>query len=80
MTDRGLIAPGMRADLNIVDFDRLQLMPPELVDDLPAGGRRFVQRAKGYLHTIAGGEETYRDGAWTGATPGRLLRGPVADT
>jgi N-acyl-D-aspartate/D-glutamate deacylase len=78
LMDRGLVAPGMRADLNVVDWDRLRLLPPELIDDLPAGGRRFVQRASGYTHTLAGGVETYRNGVWTGETPGRLLRGPVA--
>jgi N-acyl-D-aspartate/D-glutamate deacylase len=76
LLDRGLVAPGMRADLNVVDFDGLRLYPPELVRDLPAGGQRLVQRVEGYRHTVAGGVPTYEDGEWTGATPGGLLRGP----
>jgi len=73
--DRGVIAPGMRADLNVIDMENLRLHRPEIVHDLPAGGRRFVQRADGYLHTIVAGEETYTDGERTGARPGRLVRG-----
>ena len=75
LRDRGVLAPGMRADVNVVDLDRLQLVPPEMIHDLPAGGRRLVQRAVGYRHTFVAGEETYTDGQWTGATPGRLVRG-----
>jgi N-acyl-D-aspartate/D-glutamate deacylase len=71
-----VIAPGRRADLNLVDLAGLRLSPPELVHDLPAGGRRFVQRAAGYRHTFVTGIETYTDGEWTGATPGVLVRGP----
>ena len=63
-------------------MDGLTLRPPELSFDLPAGGRRFVQRAEGYLHTFVAGEETYASGEATGALPGRLVRGsrpaPVA--
>ncbi|MGH2685814.1 MAG: N-acyl-D-amino-acid deacylase family protein, partial [Actinomycetota bacterium] len=73
--DRGVIAPGLRADLNVVDLDGLRLLPPEMVHDLPAGGRRLVQRAAGYRHTFVAGVETYADGDWTGATPGHLIRG-----
>ena len=73
--DRGVLAPGYRADVNIIDFDRLQLRPPEVSYDLPAGGRRLLQRADGYLHTFVAGEETYRNGEPTDALPGRLLRG-----
>jgi N-acyl-D-aspartate/D-glutamate deacylase len=73
--DRGVVAPGMRADLNVVDFDGLRLRPPEMVFDLPTGGKRLVQRATGYRHTFVAGVETYADGQWTGATPGRLVRG-----
>jgi N-acyl-D-aspartate/D-glutamate deacylase len=73
--DRGVIAPGYRADLNLVDFDALRIAPPEMVHDLPAGGRRLVQKATGYRHTFVAGTETYADGEWTGATPGRLVRG-----
>jgi N-acyl-D-amino-acid deacylase len=77
-TDRGAVQPGLRADLNVVDLDALRLRPPEMVHDLPAGGRRLVQRAEGYRHTFVTGVETYADGEWTGATPGALLRGAGA--
>jgi N-acyl-D-aspartate/D-glutamate deacylase len=73
--DRGVVAPGYRADLNVVDFDRLRLHKPTIVHDLPAGGRRLLQRADGWAHTIVAGQETYRDGAATDALPGRLVRG-----
>jgi N-acyl-D-aspartate/D-glutamate deacylase len=73
--DRGVLAPGMRADLNLVDFDRLQLRLPELVFDLPAGARRLVQRAVGYHSTVVAGEVTFSEGEATGARPGRLVRG-----
>jgi N-acyl-D-aspartate/D-glutamate deacylase len=73
--DRGVLAPGMRADVNVVDFDGLRLRPPSLSFDLPAGGKRFLQRADGYLHTFVAGEETYVNGEHTGALPGRLVRG-----
>ncbi|MCU1457254.1 MAG: amidohydrolase [Actinomycetia bacterium] len=72
--DRGVVAPGRRADLNVIDFDALQLRPPEMVHDLPSGGRRLVQRAVGYRATILAGEVTYVDGVATGARPGRLVR------
>lgn len=75
--DRGLVAPGYRADLNLIDHDALTLHDPQMVYDLPAGGRRFVQKADGYRATIAGGEVTFENGAHTGAMPGRLLRGAV---
>ena len=73
--DRGVIAPGYKADLNLVDYDALQLHQPEMVYDLPAGGKRLVQRADGYVATICGGEVTYENGQHTGALPGKLLRG-----
>ena len=80
--DRGLIAPGYRADLNVIDYARLKLKAPQVAYDLPAGGRRLIQRAQGYVATIVAGEVTYRGGEPTGALPGRLLRGaqsaPVA--
>ena len=80
--DRGVIAPGYRADLNVIDYDNLTLHAPEVAYDLPSGGRRLVRRASGYLATIVAGQITYRDGEPTGALPGRLLRGaqpaPVA--
>jgi N-acyl-D-aspartate/D-glutamate deacylase len=73
--DRGVISPGYRADLNVIDYDRLTLKAPEVVHDLPTGGRRLIQRAEGYRATIVAGQVTYRDGEPTGALPGRLLRG-----
>jgi len=73
--DRGVIAPGYRADLNIIDFAELQLERPIVVHDLPAGGKRIVQRAKGYGHTFVHGIEVAHAGEDTGARPGRLLRG-----
>jgi len=76
LLDRGVVAPGYRADLNVVDPEALDIELPELVHDLPAGGRRFVQRARGYRHTFVAGTEVMADGTWTGATPGRLVRGP----
>ncbi len=75
LTDRGTIEIGKRADLNVIDYPRLQLRTPELVRDLPAGGRRLVQRAEGYVATIVAGQITRRDGVDTGARPGRLIRG-----
>ncbi|MEM9042029.1 MAG: amidohydrolase family protein [Actinomycetota bacterium] len=75
LLDRGVIAPGYRADLNVLDHDALSLRRPEIVRDLPAGGKRFLQRADGWRHTIVAGHETYRDGEATDALPGRLIRG-----
>ena len=76
--DRGVLAPGYRADLNVIDFEHLTARAPELAYDLPAGGRRVLQRADGYLHTIVAGVETYAAGQETGALPGRLIRGAQA--
>ena len=73
--DRGVIAPGYRADINVIDFDNLRALKPEVVHDLPAGGRRIIQRANGYLHTFIRGVETYRDGEPTGQLPGKVIRG-----
>jgi N-acyl-D-aspartate/D-glutamate deacylase len=73
--DRGVLAPGYVADVNLIDLDGLRLHVPEVVADLPAGGRRIVQRADGYLATVKSGAVTYRDGEATGEHPGRLLRG-----
>jgi N-acyl-D-aspartate/D-glutamate deacylase len=78
LLDRGLIAPGYKADLNLIDFARLRLHAPEVARDLPGGGRRLVQRAEGYAATLVGGTVVYRDGAPTGELPGRLVRGPQA--
>ena len=74
LTDRGTIEPGMRADLNVVDLERLALLRPVMQRDLPAGGRRLVQRAEGYLATLVAGEVIVERGALTGARPGRLVR------
>jgi len=76
--DRGLLAPGMKADVNVIDLDALALSPPEMVYDLPAGGRRLVQRARGYRATIKSGAAVFEDGVATGALPGRLVRGARA--
>ena len=74
--DRGVVAPGYRADIIVVDFESLRLRPPEMAFDLPAGGKRLLQRADGYLHTLVRGIETYANGEPTGALPGTLVRGP----
>ncbi|MHB8439993.1 MAG: N-acyl-D-amino-acid deacylase family protein [Acidimicrobiales bacterium] len=76
LCDRGVLAPGYRADLLVVDFDALRLQPPFMAYDLPAGGKRLLQRAHGYRHTFVNGVETYADGAHSGAFPGRLVRRP----
>jgi N-acyl-D-aspartate/D-glutamate deacylase len=75
MSDRGTIEPGMLADLNVIDYDRLQLGNPIVTDDLPAGGRRLLQQAEGYTATIKSGVVTFEDGVDTGERPGRLVRG-----
>jgi len=74
LTDRGRLAPGLRADINVVDYDALQLQLPEILYDLPAGGKRLLQQTKGIDATIVAGEAVWRDGEPTGALPGRLLR------
>lgn len=73
--DRGVIRPGYKADINVIDFDRLQLRSPHMVYDLPAGARRLMQEADGYVATIASGKVIYREGVPTGELPGRLVRG-----
>ncbi len=75
LNDRGVLAPGFKADLNVIDFERLRVRAPEIVHDLPAGGRRLLQRADGYVHTIVSGVEIMASGESTGATPGGLVRG-----
>ena len=72
--DRGVVAPGLRADLNVIDLDGLRLSPPEMVHDLPAGGRRLIQRATGFAATICAGEPVRLDDESTGSRPGRLVR------
>ena len=76
LVDRGVLAPGYRADVNVIDMTTLAAHPPTIVRDLPAGGRRLMQTASGYRHTFAGGVETFADGEHTGAFPGGLVRGP----
>jgi N-acyl-D-aspartate/D-glutamate deacylase len=73
--DRGTLEVGQRADLNVIDLDAVELELPEIVDDLPTGASRIVQRAKGFDVTICAGEVTFRSGEPTGARPGRLVRG-----
>jgi N-acyl-D-aspartate/D-glutamate deacylase len=76
LDDRGVIAPGTIADINVIDFDNLRLLKPWLAFDLPAGGKRLLQKAEGYDLTIKSGRVTFRKGEWTGETPGGVLRGP----
>ncbi|MDI9914212.1 amidohydrolase family protein [Rhodococcus sp. IEGM 1379] len=76
LQDRGLIAPGYRADLNVIDLQNLELELPRVVRDLPAGGRRLMQDARGYTATIVNGIVVTRGGQHTGALPGNLVRGP----
>lgn len=71
--------PGLRADLNVIDFDGLCVELPHLVDDLPTGASRYVQRATGYAATVCAGVVTVEDDTFTGETPGRLVRGPQTD-
>jgi N-acyl-D-aspartate/D-glutamate deacylase len=74
LADRGLLAAGMKADINLIDFDNLRVRVPEMVTDLPSGGARLEQKADGYLATIVSGQVTYRNGEATEALPGRLIR------
>ena len=76
LDDRGILAPGYLADINVIDLDAVKLGKPWLAFDLPAGGKRLLQKAEGYVCTIKTGVVTFRNGAWTGATPGGLIRGP----
>jgi N-acyl-D-aspartate/D-glutamate deacylase len=75
LRDRGVVAPGYKADLNVIDFDALRLEAPEVVHDLPAGGRRLLQKATGYRYTIASGQVSFEDGQHTGVLPGNVIRG-----
>ncbi|MET0721828.1 MAG: amidohydrolase family protein [Tardiphaga sp.] len=74
LKDRGRLAPGLRADINVIDFDALKLHKPELVHDMPANGRRFIQRVEGYEMTLVAGTPIFERGQHTGAMPGRLVR------
>ncbi|MEO5881864.1 MAG: amidohydrolase family protein, partial [Caldimonas sp.] len=74
LADRGRVAPGLRADLNVIDPQRLRLPAPRLVHDLPAGGKRFLQKAEGYIGTWVAGQPVQRGGEPSGARPGRLVR------
>jgi N-acyl-D-amino-acid deacylase len=74
--DRGVLAPGYLADVNVIDFDKLALQAPYLAFDLPAGGRRLLQQARGYTATVKRGQVTFREGNHSGALPGQLIRGP----
>lgn len=76
--DRGVIAPGHKADFNVIDYDNLSLSRPEMVSDLPGGARRLLQRSRGYDATIVSGEIVMRYGEATAARPGRLIRGSQA--
>ena len=78
LNDRGVVAPGYLADLNLIDFDRLKLNVPYMVYDLPTGARRLMQDAQGYVATVKSGQVIYREGQPTGALPGRLIRGRQA--
>ncbi|CAN5174009.1 amidohydrolase family protein [soil metagenome] len=78
LLDRGVLAPGMKGDVNIIDMDRLALAAPRMASDLPAGGRRLLQRAHGYVATIVSGITIYREGEATGDLPGKLVRGQQA--
>ena len=75
MNDRGELRPGLLADINVIDFDNLRLFRPEAIHDLPAGGKRLVQRVEGYRYTVKSGQVTFEDGVPTGARPGTLVRG-----
>jgi N-acyl-D-aspartate/D-glutamate deacylase len=74
LDDRGTVAVGKRADLNVIDFEHLRIRAPEVRFDLPAGASRILQGAEGYLATLVGGAVARRDDADTGARPGRLVR------
>ncbi len=78
LADRGVIAPGKKADLNVIDYDRIGFGRPYVVHDLPAGGKRLMQKAEGYVATVVSGEVTFRDGEATGRLPGKLVRGQQA--
>jgi len=76
LNDRGVLAPGMRADINVIDFESLGVDRPRMEWDLPTGAPRYVQESRGYRYTICAGEITVQDGEFTGSLPGKLIRGP----
>jgi N-acyl-D-aspartate/D-glutamate deacylase len=78
LNDRGVLAPGYLADVNVIDFEKVRLPAPYLAFDLPAGGRRLLQKAEGIVATVKRGQTTFRDGEHTGAFPGKVIRGPQA--
>ena len=75
LSDRGLLAPGLKADINVIDHAKLRVHAPEVRYDLPTGGRRLVQTTEGYDATIVSGVPVYMNGEATGELPGRLVRG-----
>ena len=79
LLDRGLLRAGYKADFNVIDFERLSVGAPELIHDLPAGGKRLVQRPVGYTHTFVSGTEVASSGELTGLRPGQLVRGAQLD-
>ncbi len=76
LDDRGVIAPGRKADINIIDLEALYLSAPYMAYDLPAGGKRMLQKVEGFRYTFVNGEVIVKDGVMTSALPGRLVRGP----
>ena len=76
--DRGVLAAGKKADVNVIDYEALRLHVPEVRYDLPKNGRRLVQRVDGYRATFVSGATTFENGEYTGATPGRLVRAKAA--
>jgi N-acyl-D-amino-acid deacylase len=76
LNDRGVIAPGMKADVNVIELSKLKILAPEMVFDLPADGRRLIQKAEGYRATVVSGVVTFENGEATGEMPGKLVRGP----
>ena len=73
--DRGVLAEGMKADINIIDFDNYKLLKPKIAYDLPLGGKRFIQKTEGMLYSFASGEMISKDGVPTGSKKGKLIRG-----
>ena len=76
LDDRGVIAPGYKADINVIDPEALHLPAPYMAYDLPTRGKRMLQKVDGFRYTIVGGEVIVKDGVMTDALPGRLVRGP----